>query len=136
MRIKYFLFALLSIFLFSSTGMADARLNSKLGLSPDQAAKVQAIQKKYRKQVQRPRQEYNRITRAQYRAERANDTAKEAQLKKEAEKYKLQVRSLKKAEQNEIRAVLNAEQKKKYEAELDRRRNMAGSNRDFKKFGY
>lgn len=57
MRIKYFLLVLSTLFLFSSYGYADARLEKKLGLDTDRARQVQEIQKKYRRKFSAKRQE-------------------------------------------------------------------------------
>ncbi|MCB1213940.1 MAG: Spy/CpxP family protein refolding chaperone [Deltaproteobacteria bacterium] len=135
MRLKIILSSLSLLFLFSATSLyADARLEQELGLSQDQAAKVNTIQSKYRQEYSKVRQEYNRENRALRRARLDGDNATVAGKEKTTKKLEQDMKAIKSKEDGEIKALLNAEQKAKFEAWVQKReaRDRKSGSRDIR----
>lgn len=130
MGMKYLLLVVGALFLFGGPAHADASLKSSLGLSMDQARQVDEIQKKYRRPFNAKRQELNKEMRALRRARIANDSGELARLERVTDKLREELRQIRLKENEEIRAVLNAEQREKFEKVLQQRKDAIGSSRD------
>ena len=136
MHIKHFLIVLGIFFLFSSYGYADARLEKKLGLDTNQARQVQQIQKQYRRKFSSKRQELNREHRKLRRARIANDSSKIAQQERITAKLEVELKQIRLNENDQIRRVLTAEQRKEFEEVIGQRRASVGSSRDARIFSF
>jgi len=132
MDAKIWLVALTVTFFFSGNAQADAPLDRALGLSHEQAAQVDQIQRKYRKEFSAVRQDFNRERRALRRAENDHDTALIAQQQKKTADLQDRLKKIKATEDAEIRKLLNADQAKAFEAYIEKRNAMTGSSRDAK----
>ena len=132
MDAKTWLIALTALFFFNGNAQADARLDRALGLSHEQAAQVQEIQQKSRKEFSAVRQDFNRERRALRRAENDHDTALIAQQEKKTADLQDRLKKIKASEDAEIRKLLNADQVKAFEAYIEKRNAMTGSSRDAK----
>jgi Spy/CpxP family protein refolding chaperone len=114
--------------------MADATLKGTLGLSVDQARVVDGIQARYRPPFAAKRQEQNQELRKLRRARIANDSKLMAELEVVTERLHAQLRQIQLNEDEEIRRVLTAEQRVKFEEYLKLRKAMVGSSRDAKDY--
>lgn len=112
----------------------DATLKSALGLSTDQARQVYEIQASYRPKFASKRQQRNTELRRLRRAHIANDSQQIAQLEKVTAALHEELRQIRLSEDADIRKLLNAEQKKKFEDYIKLRKEMVGSSRDDKDF--
>jgi Spy/CpxP family protein refolding chaperone len=130
MSVKYLLLVVGALFLGSGVAQADPTLKSKLSLSMEQAKQVDDIQKKYRKPFAAKRQELNKEMRVLRRANIANDSAAVARQEKITAKLRDELRAIRQKENDEIRAMLTAEQRVKFEQVLAQRKEMIGSSRD------
>ncbi len=130
MRLKTLTLALVLLAFSASVAQADAPLAKRLDLDTAQAGTVAEIQTKHRAEMRKERGALNRESRALRRARAANDS--ELIAKQEALVAELQAKVAQRilAEDAEIRAVLNAEQQKKFDAWIEERNKMAGSSRD------
>jgi Spy/CpxP family protein refolding chaperone len=113
---------------------ADAPLKSALGLTTDQAREVDQIQASYRPRFASKRQERNTELRKLRRARIANDSQQIAQLEKTTAALHEELRQIRLSEDTDIRKVLTAEQKNKFEDYIKLRKEMVGSSRDDKDF--
>jgi len=114
--------------------MADASLKGTLGLSVDQARAVDTIQARYHKPFASKRQEQNQELRKLRRARIANDSKLMAELEVVTQRLHQELRQIQLNEDDDIRKVLTAEQKVKFEGYLKLRKEMVGSSRDAKDF--
>lgn len=122
------------LFILTQAALADAPLKSALGLDIEQAAKVDAIQAQAREAVRPVRGELLREERVLRRAKIANDAAGIARQEAILAPLRDSLAKIFAHESEQIRALLNPEQAKKYEAWLKTRDEMAGSSRDVKEF--
>jgi Spy/CpxP family protein refolding chaperone len=120
--------------LATGAALGDAPLKTALDLGIEQAAKVDEIQKKARDAVRPVREELNREERALRRARIANDAGAVARQETLIAPLREKLAGIFANESGQIRAVLTAEQKPKYEEYLKIRDAMAGSSRDVKEF--
>lgn len=125
-------FALASILTLCSPAFADPPLKFALGLDMAQAAKVDAIEAKYRQPYVATRHDRNEELRKARRARVANDAAAMARHEAAGEKLHEKLRRIFHAKNDEIRAVLSAPQRVKFEQQLVANREMKGSSRDAK----
>jgi hypothetical protein len=123
---------LLSLTLVASPALADQPLKSALGLDMAQAAQVDAIEAKYRQPFAAKRQERNAELRKARRARLANDSAALAQHEAASEKLHAELQRIFHAKNADIRAVLSAPQRVKFEQQLALNKEMKGSARDAK----
>lgn len=123
---------LLSLALGAVMLLADQSLKSALGLSMDQARQVDQIQSEYRLKFAAKRQDHNRELRRLRRARIANDSRQVAELEKVTDALLGDLRQIRASEDDEIRKVLNSEQRKKFEDYRKLRKEMVGSSRDDK----
>lgn len=130
---RYFVIVVSALLLWSSSGYADASLESALGLDINQARQVQDIQKKYRPQFSASRQELNREERKLRRARIERDSAQIAQQESIVEKHLAELKHIRMNENEEIRRVLTPEQRLKFEKVLQQRKETVGSSRDDKR---
>lgn len=130
MSVKYLLLIVGALFLAGGVAQADPTLKSKLSLSMEQAKQVDEIQKKYRKVFAAKRTEYNNEMRALRRAKLANDSAGLARQEKITAKLYDELRTIRKKENDEIRAVLTPEQREKFEQVLADSRGMHKNSSD------
>ncbi|ANM29817.1 hypothetical protein ABI59_09845 [Acidobacteria bacterium Mor1] len=130
MRLKTLTLAIVLLALSASVAQADAPLAKRLELDTAQAGTVAEIQAKHRAEMRKERGALNRESRALRRARAANDS--ELVAKQEAVVAELQSKMAQRilAEDAEIRAVLNPEQQKKFDAWIEERNKMVGSSRD------
>lgn len=125
------LFTVIFIFLFSGhTAFADAPLKTRLGLDMDQAKVVDDIQARYRAAFRKKRSVYHREQRVMRRARKANDSALVAKQEPIVAGLKAELREIILSTDNEVRAILTPEQKKKFEDYIVERNSMKGSSRD------
>jgi Spy/CpxP family protein refolding chaperone len=117
-----------------SNVQADAPLKRVLGLDTDQAKKVQEIESKYRRPFAAKRQERNAELRKLRRANLDNDSKAIAQHEATSDKLHEELRQIFLAKNDEIRSVLNASQRAKFEAHLQQNKETIGSSRDAKDF--
>lgn len=120
--------------LAGGVAFADAPLKTALGLSIEQAAKVDAIQKDARDAVRPVRGELLREERVLRRAKVANDAEGIARQESVLAPLREQLAAIFEEESGKIRALLTPEQITKYEAWLKVRDEMVGSSRDVKEF--
>lgn len=113
---------------------ADQPLASALGLSTEQARKVNDVEARYRKQFAAQRQEFNRESRALRRARLAYDSAEMARLEQVTETMRQGLVGLRQRWDDDIRAELTGDQLSAFEAHIELRRQMAGSSRDARLF--
>ncbi len=116
----------------SGSAFSDQPLKSALGLDMAQAAKVDAIEAKYRQPFAAKRQERNAELRKARRARIANDAAALASHEAGAEKLHEELRRIFQAKNDAIRAVLTEPQRGRFEQQLELNREMKGSARDAK----
>lgn len=109
---------------------ADQPLETALGLSRDQAHAVMAIEKTYRLEFAAKRGDFNRESRVLRRAHLARDSAAIAKQQPVVDALQQDLRRIREAENDKIRALLTPEQRVRFEAELARRKSMHGSSRD------
>lgn len=128
----YFLFVIGLLLFWSSTGSADEALSSALGLSMDQAKKVQDIQKKYRPQFSAKRQELTREQRKGWHARVTHESGQAAQQDMVSAKLLEELKQIRQQENADIRQVLTPAQRAKFEVVLQQRKEMVGSSRDDK----
>ena len=127
---RHCLLILATLFLWTSTGYADAPLKTTLGLDMEQAQQVQAIQKKYRRPFSAKRQELNRERRKLRRARNENDSSQVAQQEQITAQLQDELQHIRRKENEEIRQVLTPDQRQKFEAVLQQRKASVGSSRD------
>ncbi|MCB1206337.1 MAG: hypothetical protein KDN18_18900 [Verrucomicrobiae bacterium] len=120
--------------LVSGNAFADAPLKSALGLSIDQAAKVDVIQKEARDAVRPVRGELLREERVLRRARFDNDAEGIARQETLLAPLREKLAAIFAKESEEIRSLLTPGQKAKYEEYLKVRDEMVGSSRDVKEF--
>lgn len=126
---------LLPLVLFAAApAMADAPLQSRLGLSLDQAREVDAIQADTRRRFAAARQDFNRESRALRRARLAKDAAGIARLEQVTESLRAELRRIRDQGDARIRALLDPAQQQAFEAWIEERRRMQGSARDERLF--
>ena len=113
---------------------ADQPLASALGLSTEQARKVNVVEARYRKQFASQRQGFNRDSRALRRARLANDGAETVRLEQVTEQQRQGLIDLRQQWDDEIRRQLSGQQLSAFDAHIERRRRMAGSSRDERLF--
>lgn len=130
MSVKYLLLVVGALFLAGGMAQADPTLKAKLSLSTEQAKQVDDIQKKHRKLFAAKRTKYNTEMRALRRATLANDSAGVARQEKITAKLYDELRTIRKNENDEIRAVLTAEQLEKFEQVLADNRGMHKNSAD------
>jgi hypothetical protein len=129
-------FALLMLLLLTTIGLmpfsaqADAPLGPALGLDVAQARQVDALQARHRKEFASGRQDFNRESRALRRARLANDAGEIARLEALTEAMRTELTALRAAHDDEIRALLRADQSVRFDAYIAERRQMRGSSRD------
>lgn len=109
---------------------ADQSLDTALGLSMDQAHKVTAIEKKHRLEFAAKRGDFNRESRVLRRARIGRDSAAISKHEPVVAALQEELRKIREAENEEIRAVLTLTQRTKFEAVLEQRKAMHGSSRD------
>ena len=134
MNIKYFLLVLGALFLFSSYGHADARLEKKLNLDTERARQVHEIQKKFRPKFSSKRQALHRELRKLRRARNQNDSSQIAQQERITEKLQEELKQIRLTENDQIRRVLTPQQRKEFEEIIQQRRASVGSSRDSRYF--
>jgi Spy/CpxP family protein refolding chaperone len=123
--------ALLAAFLaLSQPAAADQSLETALGLSRDQAHQVMAIEKKYRLEFAAKRGDFNRESRVLRRAHIARDSAAIAKQEPVVAALQQDLRKIRDAENEKIRAVLTPAQRTRFETVLEQRKAMHGSSRD------
>lgn len=122
------------LLLVSGNAFADAPLKSALGLSIEQAAKVDAIQKEARDAVRPVRGDLLREERVLRRAKIANDAEGIARQEVVIAPLREKLAGIFAKESEQIRALLTPEQADRYESWLKVRDGMAGSSRDVKEF--
>ncbi len=113
---------------------ADAPLQSRLGLSLDQAREVDAVQVDTRRRFASLRQDFNRESRALRRARLAKDSAEIARLERVIEALRTELRGIRDEGDARIRALLDPAQQPAFEAWIAERRQMQGSARDERLF--
>ena len=116
----------------SGPARADQPLKSALGLDMAQAAQVDAIEARYRQPFAAKRQQRNAELRQARRARIANDAAALARHEAAGEKLHQELRQIFHARNDEIREVLTASQRERFEQQLALNREMKGSARDAK----
>ncbi len=134
MRTTTQVLAALGLVLAGGIALADAPLKSALDLSTEQARQVQEIQKTYRRPFAAKRQEYNRESRKLRRARSDNDGAAIASQETIIAGLREELKQIRRAENDEIRKVLSAQQRTKFEEVLAQRKASVGSSRDAKLF--
>ncbi|HVE70164.1 MAG TPA: Spy/CpxP family protein refolding chaperone [Thermoanaerobaculia bacterium] len=108
-------------------GFMSQRLAEKLNLTDAQKAQIQEISKGFREQ-NRATFEGSRDLRQEARAARkANDTAKLEALKPQLEAQRTQMQQLREAHQQQILAVLTAEQRAQLETMKSERKQRRGN---------
>jgi len=123
--------ALLSILLaLCEPALADAPLESSLGLSRDQAHAVMAIEKKFRPVFAAKRGEFHRESRVLRRAHVARDSAAIARQEPVVAALRQALRTIREDENAQIRTVLNPAQRTQFEVVLQQRRAQHGPSRD------
>jgi Skp family chaperone for outer membrane proteins len=122
--------ATLLALLLGSTAAADSRLDHRLGLAPQQARAVAEIEAHHRRAFAAVRQDYNREMRALRRARLAHDSAETARLEAVTVTLREELRRLYRAEDDAIRAQLDAAQLAAFEDYVRERAQMRGSSRD------
>jgi Spy/CpxP family protein refolding chaperone len=122
------------LFLLTNVTYADAPLKSALGLSIDQAAQVDEIEKQTREAIRPVRTELHREERALRRAQIANDSEAITRQEKLIEPLRKKMSALHESETQRVRAILTPEQNVKYDAHLKTRDEMVGSSRDVKEY--
>ena len=134
MKFRHIIALLAALLVFAGVSYADAPLKSSLDLSTEQARQVDQIQKKYRQLFAAKRGEFNRESRKLRRARIANDSIEIAQQTRITEALEAELRQIKLSENDQIRQLLTPEQKIKFAAVIERRRDMVGSSRDARIF--
>ena len=109
---------------------ADQSLETALGLSRDQAHAVMAIEKSYRPVFAAKRGDFNRESRVLRRAHIARDSAAIAKQEPVVAALQQELRQIREAENDKIRAVLTPAQRGRFETVLEQRKAMHGSSRD------
>lgn len=114
----------------SSIARADAPLKSALGLTMDQAHAVTAIEREHRPAYIAKRGQYTREARALRRANIQNDSAAVARQEPVVAALAAELKQLRDAQDNAIRALLDPQQQKAFDAYIVQRREMVGASRD------
>jgi Spy/CpxP family protein refolding chaperone len=114
----------------SQPARADESLESALGLSREQAHAVMAIEKKFRPEFAAKRGDFNRESRVLRRAHIARDSAAIAKQEPVVAALQQELRKIREAENDKIRAVLTPAQRARFETVLEQRKAMHGSSRD------
>ena len=96
----------------------------------DQAHKVTAIEKKHRLEFAAKRGDFNRESRVLRRARIGRDSAAIAKQEPVVAALQEELRKIREAENENIRALLTPTQRTKFEAVLEQRKAMHGSSRD------
>lgn len=120
----------IALLLMGQAALADAPLKTRLGLDMDQAKTVDKIQARYREAFRAKRGPYHREQRVLRRAKSANDAAAVAKQEAIVAGMKAELRDIILSTDDEIRAVLDPEQLKKFEDYIVERNAMVGSSRD------
>lgn len=121
---------LLALLVLTRPAAADQSLQAALGLNMDQAHKVMAIEKKYRLEFAAKRGEFNRESRVLRRARIDRDSAAIARQEPVVAALQEDLRRIRAAENDQIRALLTPAQRSRFDAELAQRKAMHGSSRD------
>lgn len=114
----------------SNTAGADAPLKSALGLSMDQAHAVTAIERAHRPAYVAKRSQYTREARALRRANIQNDSAAVARQEPVVAALAAELKQLRDAQDDAIRALLDPQQQRAFEDYIIQRREMVGASRD------
>lgn len=122
--------ACVAALLVAPPAAADQSLESALALSRDQAHAVMAIEAKYRPVFAAKRGDFNRESRVLRRAHIARDSAAIAKQEPVVAALQQDLRRIREAENEQIRAVLTPEQRARFETVLQQRKAMHGSSRD------
>ncbi len=122
--------ACVAVLALAQPAAADQSLESALGLSRDQAHAVMAIEAKYRPVFAAKRGDFNRESRVLRRAHIARDSAAIAKQEPVVAALQQELRQIREAENEKIRAVLTTEQRSRFEAVLAQRKAAHGSSRD------
>jgi Spy/CpxP family protein refolding chaperone len=109
---------------------ADQSLATALSLSIDQAHEVKAIESKYRLEFAAKRGDFNRESRELRRARIASDRAAIARQEPVVAALQEDLRKIRDAENEKIRALLTPAQRIRFDAVLAQRKAMRGSSRD------
>lgn len=109
---------------------ADQSLESALGLSRDQAHAVMAVEAKHRPLFAAKRGDFNRESRVLRRAHIARDSAAIAKQEPVVAALQQELRQIREAENEQIRALLTPAQRARFETVLQQRKAMHGSSRD------
>ena len=109
---------------------ADARLDTRLGLSVDQARQVNEVEARYRKTFASQRQAFNRESRALRRARIANDSAEISRLEGVMQGMEDGLIKTRAEWDDAIRALLTPDQIPEFEKHVQERKNMVGRRTD------
>ncbi|MEZ5398508.1 MAG: Spy/CpxP family protein refolding chaperone [Bryobacteraceae bacterium] len=127
---RFYTIVIAGLLALGGAALADAPLETALGLNMEQARQVKEIQARYRKQFAVKRGERNTDMRRLRRARFAKDGKAVAELEKLTEAQRLELVRIRASEDAEIRRLLNPEQNKKFDDYIKLRREMVGSSRD------
>ena len=122
--------ACVAVLAWAQPAAADQALESALGLSRDQAHAVMAIEARYRPVFAAKRGDFNRESRVLRRAHIARDSAAIAKQEPVVAALQQDLRQIREAENEQIRAVLKPAQRARFETVLQQRKAMHGSSRD------
>jgi hypothetical protein len=119
-----------AVLALAQPAQADQSLETALGLSRDQAHAVMAIEARFRPVFAAKRGDFNRESRVLRRAHIARDSAGIARQEPVVAALQQELRQIREAENEKIRAVLTPAQRTRFETVLEQRKAMHGSSRD------
>jgi Spy/CpxP family protein refolding chaperone len=130
MRLLPMLFLSAALALPGAPALADARLDTRLALSVDQARQVNEVEARYRRVWASARQEFNRESRALRRARLANDGAEIARLEGVTGAMESDLIRTRAEWDDAIRALLTPSQMLEFEQHVRERKEMVGRRTD------